>query len=206
MNDFYKQFEELNKKLDKANDTIHAMSVDISLLREELKESHKLNEKYSKENNELKLEIERLKNNNKKDSSNSSKPSSTNGFKKVITNNRERSNRKKGGQFGHEGKTLTNEKIEQLIHDGEIDEVITIEENKTEKTKNNKPIIKYVYDVKIKRIVTKYIIYPDKKTNIKRYPVTYGNNLKIIECLLSQNICHLMEYKHLFMIRRIIKY
>lgn len=52
VNDFYKQFEELTKSLEEAN----------------------------KKNQELLLEIERLKNNKNKDSSNSSKPSSTNGY------------------------------------------------------------------------------------------------------------------------------
>ena len=31
VNDFYKQFEELNKKLDKANDTISRLSFTISI-------------------------------------------------------------------------------------------------------------------------------------------------------------------------------
>ena len=34
INDFYKQFEELNKKLDKANNTIFSMSLTISELNE----------------------------------------------------------------------------------------------------------------------------------------------------------------------------
>lgn len=47
-----------------------------------------------------------------------------------------------------------------MIKNNEIDEVITIEENKTEKNKNLTSIIKYEYDIEIKRKVTKYIIYP----------------------------------------------
>ena len=95
MNDFYKQFEKLNKNLEKANDTIAKMSFELSCVRQELKESLDLNKKLEKQNQDLLLEIERLKNNNNKNSSNSGKPSSTNGYKKVITNNREKSNRKK---------------------------------------------------------------------------------------------------------------
>ena len=52
-NDFYKQFEELNKKLDKANNTIFNMSLTISELNEsnkkslkELKESNKKYKNY----------------------------------------------------------------------------------------------------------------------------------------------------------------
>lgn len=186
INDFYKQFEELNNKLDKANNTISSMSFTISLQADEIKElTKKLDESY-KQNQDLLLEIERLKNNNNKDSSNSSKPSSTNGYKKVITNNRNKSDKKKGAQKNHEGKTLTTEDIERLIANGEIDDIITVEENKNDNNKFYTPIIRYEYDVQIKRILTKHIIYPDKPTNISNYPVIYGNNIKAIGCLLNQ--------------------
>lgn len=186
LNDFYKQFEELNQKLDKLlkenkkqTITIYNQKLTIDKLNEELSKANKKIE-------ELLLEIERLKNNNNKNSSNSSKPSSTNGFKKVITNNRNKSTKKQGGQPNHKGKTLTNEKIEKMIENNEIDEIITIEENKTERNKNLTPIIRYEYDIKIKRIVTKHIIYPNKTTNITSYPVIYGNNIKILNCILGQ--------------------
>ena len=39
-------------------------------------------------------------------SENSSKPPSSNGYKKVVQNNREKTERKTGGQKGHEGRTL----------------------------------------------------------------------------------------------------
>ena len=181
VNDFYKQFEELNKKLDKANNTILNMSLTIAELNENNKNLTKSLDEANKKNQELLLETERLKNNNKKDSSNSSKPSSTNGFKKTITNNRNKSTKKQGGQLNHKGTTLTNEKIEEMIENNEIDEIITIEENK-----NLVPIIKYEYDIKIKRIVTKHIIYPDTNKNITKYPVIYGNDIKILNCILGQ--------------------
>ena len=73
-----------------------------------------------------------------------------------------------------------------MIDNGEIDEVIVVEENKTEENKKLKPIIRYEYDIKIQRIVTKHVIYPDKEINIKKYPVIYGNHIKVIECLLNQ--------------------
>ncbi len=186
MNDFYKQFEKLNDNFEKANKTISNMSFELSCLRQELKETLDENKKLEKQNQELLLEIERLKNNNNKDSSNSSKPSSTNGFKKVITNNRNKSAKKQGGQPNHKGTTLTNEKIEEMIKNNEIDEIITVEENKTEGNKNLTPIIRYEYDIKIKRIVTKHIIYPNSEKNITKYPVTYGNSIKILNCILGQ--------------------
>ncbi len=186
MNDFYKQFEKLNDSLEKANKTISKMSFELSCVRQELKEAIDVNKNLEKQNQELLLEIERLKNNNNKDSSNSSKPSSTNGYKKVITNSRSKSNKKKGAQPNHKGKILTNKEIEELIDNGEIDEVITIEENKNDNNKNFTPIIRYEYDIKIKRIVTKHIIYPNKPINISNYPVIYGNSIKSLECLLNQ--------------------
>lgn len=186
VNDFYKQFEKLNNNLEKATNTISRMSLELSLTKEEIKSLKIEVENLNKEKQELLLEIERLKNNNKKDSSNSSKPSSTNGFKKTITNNRNKSTKKQGGQLNHKGTTLTNEKIEEMIENNEIDEIITIEENKTEENKNLVPIIKYEYDIKIKRIVTKHIIYPDTNKNITKYPVTYGKDIKILNCILGQ--------------------
>lgn len=186
INDFYNQFEELNKKLDKANNTIFNMSLTISELNENNKKLTNNLEEANKRNQELLLEIERLKNNNNKNSSNSSKPSGTNGFKKVITNNRSKSTKKQGGQPKHEGKTLTNEKIEKMIQNNEIDEIITIEENKTDENKNLAPIIRYEYDIKIKKVVTKHIIYPNVRKGITKYPVIYGNGIKILNCLLNQ--------------------
>ena len=61
VNDFYKQFEELNKKLDKANNTIFSMSLTISELSENNKSLAKELEKANKKVQELLLEIERLK-------------------------------------------------------------------------------------------------------------------------------------------------
>lgn len=190
MNDFYNQFEELSKKLDNANDTIRHMALDISLLRKDLQEERESHDKDKQKIAELLLEIERLKNNSNKNSNNSSKPSSTNGYKKVI-NNREKSNKPKGGQKGHKGTTLTKEEIDKMIRNGEIDEVIEVEENKTEENKNLEPIITYEYDIEIKRKVIKHITYPNKPTNILKSPVSYGNNLKII--------CNILGMKYMSM-------
>ena len=63
INDFYRQFEELNKKLDKANNTIFNMSLTITELNETNKLLTKELDEASKKNKELLLEIERLKNN-----------------------------------------------------------------------------------------------------------------------------------------------
>lgn len=183
----YSQLEELILKLEEA-------IKDNKELKKENQELINTIEKIQKESQEtiqkLLLEIERLKNNNNKDSNNSSKPSSTNGYKKVM-NNREKSEKVKGGQKGHKGTTLTKEDIDKMINNGEIDEIIEIEENKTEETKNLEPIITYEYDIEIKRKVIKHITYPNKPTNILKSPVSYGNNLKII--------CNLLGMKYMSM-------
>ena len=182
VNDFYKQFEELNKKLDKANSTIFNMSLTISELNENNKKLTKELENANKKNQELLLEIERLKNNNNKDSSNSSKPSSTNGYKKVITNNRVKSGKKQGGQVGHKGETLTKEKIDKMIENKEIDKIITVEENKL--TENNTPIVTYEIDIKVEKVLIKHVYYPTTPQNITSSPVIYGNNIKSISALM----------------------
>ena len=184
LNDFYRQFEELNKKLDKANNTIFNMSLTISELNENNKKLTKELEKANKKIQELLLENERLKNNNNKDSSNSGKPSPTNGYKKVITNNREKSEKKRGGQVGHKGETLTKEKIEKMIKNKEIDKIITVEENKNKLTENNTPIVTYEIDIKIEKILVKHIYYPNKPQNVISSPVIYGDNIKSLSALM----------------------
>lgn len=67
--------------------TIYELDLTIKNLQTSLEKSEK--------NQQLLLEIERLKNNNNKNSNNSFKPSSANDFKKVISN-REKSKKKQG--------------------------------------------------------------------------------------------------------------
>ena len=55
INDFYRQFEELNKKLDKANNTIFNMSLTIAELNETNKLLTKKLDEASKKNKELLL-------------------------------------------------------------------------------------------------------------------------------------------------------
>ena len=196
-NDFYKQFEELNQKLDKANNTILNMSLTISELNNNNKKLLEKLDEANKKNQELLLEIERLKNNNNKNSSNSSKPSSTNGYKKV-SNNRIKTNRRKGGQLNHKGTTLTNEKIETMIANNEIDEIIVVEENKNNDNKDLTPAVRYEYDIEIKRKVIKHLIYPSKKQNIKKLPVIYGNNIKVYNCILGQKYMSLDGIQNFF--------
>ena len=113
MNDMFRQMEELFSKVNKLENDLdiqkqqHKKEIkklkkehkkEINQLNKKILEKDKQIEKLTSENQKLKTEIIRLKNQNKKDSSNSSKPSRTNGFKKVITNRREKSDKKQGGQ------------------------------------------------------------------------------------------------------------
>lgn len=113
MNDMFRQMEELFSKVNKLENDLdiqkqqHKKEIkklkkehkkEINQLNKKILEKDKQIEKLTSENQKLKTEIIRLKNQNKKDSSNSSKPSGTNGFKKVITNRREKSDKKQGGQ------------------------------------------------------------------------------------------------------------
>lgn len=195
----YDDYEKLCNKLDKVltqlstiqtehKKEIKQLKKENQRLVNELKDTIEKLQKDSQKDKEtiqkLLLEIERLKNNNNKNSNNSSKPSSTNGFKKV-NNNREKSNKKQGGQKGHKGLTLTKEEIDAMIEKGEIDEVIEVEENKSEDNKNLVPIITYEYDIEIKRKVIKHITYPNTSINIIKSPVYYGRNIKVITNILG---------------------
>lgn len=108
-----------------------------------------------------------------KDSSNSSKPSSTNGFKKVITNRREKSIKKQGGQIGHIGCGLTQEKVEKILKSKDI-EIEIIEINKNGENEEKPFKIRRVFDIKIIKTCKEYRYYPDKngKYNI---PLEHNN-------------------------------
>ena len=120
INDFYKQFEELNKKLDKANNIIFDMSVTISNQTEEIK---RLNEIMSKKDELIEKLIEerdKYKNHSNKNSSNSGTPSSKEMFKTKETspneyNSRVKTGAKPGGQKGHVGSNLSKDELEKKI-------------------------------------------------------------------------------------------
>ena len=121
--------------------------------------------KLENENQKLKTEVTRLKNQNKKDSSNSNKPSGTNGYKKVITNRREKSDKKQGGQEGHQGNSLGKERLEKILNKENIKINKPVEINKNEKNKNLKPYKTTVIDINIEVTATEYLYYPDENGN-----------------------------------------
>jgi transposase len=67
---------------------------------------------------ELELRMEALENQKHKNSRNSSKPPSSDGFGKKTKSLRKKSDRKSGGQIGHEGNTLEwrDEVDEVIVH------------------------------------------------------------------------------------------
>jgi hypothetical protein len=91
-----------------------------------------LNEKIDKKEEQIQKannEIDRLKAVINKDSNNSSKPPSSNGLKK-IPNNREPSNKKRGGQRGHKGHTLTIPiNLDELVREGKAKHIIQDDTN-----------------------------------------------------------------------------
>jgi len=91
-----------------------------------------LNEEIGKKDGQIQKandEIDRLKAVINKDSNNSSKPPSDNGFKK-IANSREVSNKKRGGQRGHKGHTLTIPKnLDALVREGKAKHIIQDDTN-----------------------------------------------------------------------------
>mgnify|MGYP002624784757 CR=1 FL=1 len=186
INDFYKQFEELNKKLDKLIDensklslTIYNQNLTIERLTKELEKANKLNEKLQEEN-------DRLKNKNNKNSSNSSKPSSTDIGKPKksganLYNYRTKTNNKPGGQIGHKGHNLSKEEIERKIKNKELKEKTIYHIIKGNSKKE--PLIKYKIELAIKPYVEKHIFKYDENSNYKlpkeyKTDVTYGNSIK----------------------------
>ena len=191
-NILYKDYEELSRKFDKqekllkdTNELVKKLNSTIETLNDELKDLRE-------ENKKLKEEILRLKSKNNRDSSNSNKPSGTNGFKKVITNNRkEKSNKKQGGQKGHEPHSLVN-KLDKFIKSGDVLEEI-IEVNKNDNNKDKKYKEKIVMDIKITKHLIRYRYYPDDNGNYhipkhhNRY-VQYGSTIKAVSIDLMNNL------------------
>jgi hypothetical protein len=120
------------------------------------------------------VEIKRLKSVIDKDSSNSGKPPSSDGFKK-IPNNREPSVKKRGGQHGHKGITLTIPKnLFELVESGKAEhEVIDLTNGSLEY------VTKWEIDIKTKTIYREYRCPLGERSSI-----CYGNNVKAYSVLL----------------------
>lgn len=184
----YKQLEEMMSKIDK-------LILEISHLKLELSEEKENNKKLVEANLELtnklsqaleELDKERSKNN--KNSGNSSKPSSTDiaPVKKEksganLYNYRVKSNKKKGGQFGHKGSTYTKEKLESEVKEKNL-KVIKIK-HQIHGNKKRSPIIKYQIGIEVNPVVYEHIFEfspTSKETLPKEFQtdVTYDVSIK----------------------------
>lgn len=202
--DLFNELEKLNKKLDKANQTILTLSLNNQLLLEETKKLNKMIEEKDKKIELLLEEVDRLKNKNNKNSSNSSKPSSTNMTtpkKKTganIYNYRIKTGKKCGGQYGHDGHTLSKKNVEELINNKKIEvrEFVHTINGKTSRENT----IKYKLGIEIKPYVERHIFKYDencKDTLPKEYytDVTYDNSIKALSIELSAY--HVISYDRL---------
>ena len=188
-NSLYKEFEQLNQKIDKLlmenkkqSLTIYNLQTELKNNQEELKKANELIQKLIEEN-------EKLKNQKNKNSNNSSKPSSTdsqNPKKKTganLYNYRVKTGNQVGGQKGHKGHNLSKKEIEKLIDEKKL-KVKTIY-HKIKGNGKKEPIIKYRMELEVNTYVEKHIFEYDEKSN-ERLPkefytdVTYGTSIKAL--------------------------
>lgn len=192
-NQIFKQLQEVMKKCEDLSQNIknikreHRQEIYI-IKTEHKKEVKKLKEQINsleKENKELKDKIDILEGkSNQKNSSNSNIPPSKDEYKKQ--NHRVKSNRNQGGQKGRIGKTLTKEKVEELISKGKVK---LIEEHYGN-TQSKITQTKYIMDIKTQVIVRKIIIHKEvinesiPKECQNNSTVIYGNNLKALVAIM----------------------
>ena len=190
-NDFYRQFEELNNKLDLLIKENRDLKREFKQEKEELKSTIREKEELIAK---LLNEIDRLKNQNNKNSNNSSKPSSTD----IVTpkkktganlyNYRVKSGKKQGGQYNHRGYNLSKNDVERLIEENKI-EVREIT-HRIKGNPNKEAIVKYKYEIEIKPYIEKHIFIYDEDSNDvlpKEFytDVTYGNSIKALSIHLG---------------------
>jgi transposase len=178
--------------------TKYAGLLDKDIIVEQQKiidEQEKVIEDLTSKNQCLENKVKELEDRLNKNSSNSSKPPSTDGLKKKPTNNRESSDKKTGGQEGHEGVTLL--KAENP------DEVINIQSSEVCNCGCNLSNVegirktRQIHDIiPAKLRVTEYVCdektcpdcgkvhKPEFPSNVTQ-PVEYGNTLKALVTYFS---------------------
>lgn len=167
---------------------------EITSLNENIKELKQQNELKDKKIEELLNEIDRLKNQINKNSSNSSKPSRTDIVapkKKTganLYNYRIKSDKKPGGQLGHNGSNLSKSLVETLIKEGKL-KVKTIY-HKIYGDKNKTPLVRYRLGIETNAYAEKHIFeYSDNVT--EKLPrdfyteVTYDTSIKSLSIELG---------------------
>ena len=201
--DFYRQFEELNNKLDSLLKENKDLKREFKQEKEDLKATIKEKDKLIEK---LLNEIDRLKNQINKDSSNSSKPPSTDTGKKDksganLYNSRKKTNKKIGGQKGHKGHSLTKEKVEKMIDDKLVETRTIYHESNN---RNGKDVTKYRIGLEVNVYVEKHIFKHNPKTEEKipkefYTDVTYDNSIKALTIELgTYNVVALDRLSDLF--------
>ena len=140
---------------------INSLKEKNALLHQENQELKKQAEELKRENGLLREEITRLKSNQDNDSHNSSNPPSTDqkGKKANEYNSRQKTGKKKGGQKGHPGKTLSKRFAEELIKSGKCKHTVVI-----------------VGDEKAGSYTTQYVLEVNVETEIKEYRIYKGSD------------------------------
>lgn len=177
--DIYNQLMEVMERLECVDKKYEEK---ITVLNNRISTLEKDNEHLKKENKLLKDDNERLKSMIHHDSTNTSLPPSTDqkGKKANQYNSREKSGKKQGGQYGHNGITLTKKDVETKLKTGQYSHQIQ---------NIGKPqgdfVTKYVMDMEVISIIREIRIYRDESG---RFPipaglqsdVTYGSNIKTV--------------------------
>lgn len=194
----YKQYEETMARLDKLTARMGEMERQYEAKITELKEEHRKEvaalkeeirvrdekiEKLEAENQKLTEEVSRLKSIINTDSHNSSNPPSSDGNSKKANEyaSRNKSGKKKGGQAGHKGKTLSRKAVEKIIADGKCE--YRVEEVGAREKGSDRYVSRYEVNIRIVPVITEYRIYEGKdgKYHIPgrlRSSVIYGNGIK----------------------------
>ena len=202
--DLFHQWEEAEAKAEKwetkareerelRKQEVASVKAEMRAMFAEFKEETRIQiDSLKRENAELRHKVSMLEDENKRlkskldqNSSNSSQPPSTDqkSTKKANEyNGRTKSEKKRGGQAGHQGKTLTKQGVEKLISSGEVEHRIVKCGNFSF---NDRYESKYKIDTEIRTIVTEYRFYPDDSGKIVipdeyRSDVTYGNGIRAL--------------------------
>lgn len=187
--DFNKKFERIMSVVSNLENKVEKLEKENAELKQENKELKNRIQVLEDENKALKNDNIRLKAIVNKDSSNSSIPPSKDEKpkKRNNTNNlREKSEKAKGGQKKHNGKTFTKKMVEELKEkEGVKTEIIP---HGDERSKNYE--VKYEIDTQTIVIIKEHRFYYNKRKELKipaefKADVRYGNDIKTLCSIMS---------------------
>lgn len=179
-----KRIKELEKTVERLAKKTDAQELKLKEKDKEIARLSKENDSLKKKNALLIEEVSRLKSVKNNNSNNSSLPPSSDqkGAKKANEyNSRKKTGKKRGGQEGHTGKTLTKETAEELIASGTCKHIVL----KHGKEQEGAYTTKYELDISVELEVIEHRIYDDVAMPI--FPdseVFYGSKLKALVAML----------------------